>query len=130
MHGRMGQYPRKESSLWPGLTSSDDIAYQYALLIQSKCNSLRFIQIQQCAWQVHFSQVASAEDGTLQQEAYLRPLDEDEINAIELFALGQDFVPGGLPGPRQPQRYIPDAMYNKAERSMKKHRLIDYDDSE
>jgi len=111
-----------ESSLWPGVTSSDEIAYQYALLIHSKCPSLRFIQIEQCAWQVHFIQVVSVEHGTLQQEAYLRPLDKDEIYSIELFALADDHTRSGLFAPERPHQYIPDALYNKVERSINRYR--------
>ncbi|PMD38563.1 hypothetical protein L207DRAFT_568185 [Hyaloscypha variabilis F] len=38
---RGGQYPTKASSLWPGVETSQDIAYHYGMLIHSKCPTLR-----------------------------------------------------------------------------------------
>ena len=62
----LGQFPRKNSSLWAGLKSSEDIAYQYAQLIQSQCPSLEYVKIGQYAWQVIHGDFELNDGGRLQ----------------------------------------------------------------
>jgi hypothetical protein len=120
IHGQLGQFPGKSSSLWAGLKSSEDIAYQYARLIQSQCPSLEYVQIGQYAWQVIHGDFELSGGGGYNPTARLRPLGKDEISFIELFCLAVNSIQGGLPGPVPPAEYITDADYNEAERYCKK----------
>jgi hypothetical protein len=115
IYGQLGQFPTKSTSLWTGLKSSEDIAYQYARLIQSKCPSLEYVQIGQYAWQVIQGDFELTSGGDFNPAARLRPLGKDEISFIELFALAVDSTQGGLPGLAPPQKYISDAASNDAE---------------
>jgi hypothetical protein len=120
IYGELGQFPRKNSSLWAGLKSSEDIAYQYAQLIHSKCPSLEYVKIGQYAWQVIHGDFKLKSGGGFNPAARFRPLDKAEISFIELFALAVDSTQGGLPGPEPPHEYISDADRNEAERYCRK----------
>ena len=120
IHGQLGQFPRKSSSLWADLRSSEDIAYQYARLIQSKCPSLEYVQIGQYAWQVIHGDFELTSSGGYNPTARLRPLGKDEISSIELFCLVVNCIQGGLHGPAPPAEYITDADFNEAERYCRK----------
>lgn len=124
VRGRIGQFPRKSSSLWPGVESSEDIAYRYAELIQAQCPSLQYILIGQCAWQLTHGQAVSSLATYDSSTIYLRPLDEDEIAAIELFALATQATQGGLLG-HERRIYYSDEMLNDAVRICKKHGMLE-----
>jgi hypothetical protein len=110
---RGGQYPTKASSLWPGVETSQDIAYHYGMLIHSKCPTLRYIQIQQCSWQVAYKR-SLATDGDVPTEwVELLPLDPDEVASIELFALRSFCSESGLPSTERPGSPMSDEELNR-----------------
>jgi hypothetical protein len=102
------------------LKSSEDIAYEYAQLIQSNCPSLEYVKIGPYAWQVIHGDFELTSGGGYNPAARLRPLGKDEISFIELFCLAVDPVQGGLPGPAPPAEYFTDADLNDAERMKRK----------
>lgn len=104
---RGGQYPTKASSLWPGVEGSRDIAYHYGILIHSKCPSLKYIKIQAYAWEVAYQNLKST--------IALRPLDQDEIASIDLFALQSFCSESGLPATERPSTPISDEELNETE---------------
>ncbi|KAE9375220.1 hypothetical protein N431DRAFT_402570 [Stipitochalara longipes BDJ] len=97
---RSGQYPTKQSSLWPNVTKPKDIAYHYAQLIRSRCPRLQFIRIQYWAWRICLVADAST-CGEEQKE--LVALDIDEILSIDLFAIENFPHQAGLPGHEEPR---------------------------
>jgi hypothetical protein len=109
-----GHYPTKESSLWPGVETSKDIAYHYAILIHSKCPSLQYINIQHYAWQVLYKKSTNADMATAFVD--LRPLDPDEVASIELFALRSFPFPNGLPIMERPGTPPSDELLNRTQR--------------
>ena len=111
---RTGQYPTKASSLWPGVETSEDIAYHYAILIHSKCPSLQYINIQHYAWQVLYKKSTNGDMAT--DFVDLRPLDPDEVASIELFALGNFPFPNGLPMSERPGTPPSDELLNRTQR--------------
>ena len=44
-------YPTRQSSLWPGIVYSHDIAFKYAQLIKSLCPSLHYVRIHYWTWE-------------------------------------------------------------------------------
>jgi hypothetical protein len=108
IHGDPDQFPAENSSLWAGLKSSEDIAYEYAQLIQSKCPSLEYVQIGQYAWQVIHGDFELTSGGGYNPAARLRLLGKDEIRFIELFCLAVDSIQGGLSGLAVPVEYTTD----------------------
>jgi hypothetical protein len=62
---------------------------------------------------VHFGEIESVDEETCNQPVYLRPLSDDEVMSIELFALADGSAQGGLSGLREPRRYSPDAVLNE-----------------
>ncbi len=109
-----GQYPTKASSLWPGVETSKDIAYHYAILIHSKCPSLQYINIEYCAWQVLYQKLTNGDMAT--DFVSLRPLDPDEVVSIELFALGNFRSENGLPMSERSGTPPSDEQLNRAQR--------------
>jgi hypothetical protein len=112
---RGGQYPTKASSLWPGVESSRDIAYHYGILIHSKCPSLKYIKIQDYAWEVDYQILKSTIDDIPIEWVALRPLDQDEIASIDLFALQSFCSESGLPATERPSTPISDEELNETE---------------
>ena len=111
---RGGQYPTKASSLWPGVETSHDIAYHYGMLIQSKCPSLKYIQIQYCSWAVAYKRSSATSGDQPTEWVELQPLDQDEIASIELFALRNFCTECGLPSIERPENPISDEELNEA----------------
>ena len=110
---RSGQYPTKASSLWPGVEASQDIAYHYGMLIHSKCPSLKYIQIQQCSWQVVYKRSLDTNGDVPTQWVELLPLDPDEVASIELFALRSFCSESGLPSTERPGSPMSDEELNR-----------------
>ena len=90
-----GLYPTKKSSLWPGITSSKDIALRYAQLMHSNCTSLRYVGIGRWVWQII---TKYGPDLATEPAVEFRELDHDEKSSIELFALEHFASQSGLPG--------------------------------
>ncbi|KAE9368859.1 hypothetical protein N431DRAFT_470543 [Stipitochalara longipes BDJ] len=111
---RGGQYPTKASSLWPGVETSHDIACHYGMLIQSKCPSLKYIQIQYCSWAVAYKRSSATSGDQPTEWVELQPLDQDEIASIELFALRNFCTECGLPSIERPENPISDEELNEA----------------
>jgi hypothetical protein len=103
LHGKSwcrGQFPTKESSLWPNVTKAEDIAYHYAQLIHTRCPRLQHIRIQNWAWRICFVADTSACE---EQQKELVALDTDEILSIDLFAIQNTPNQTGLHGPEEPR---------------------------
>jgi hypothetical protein len=92
------RYPSSATSLWPGVTKPKEIAKRYIQLMRSKCPSLQYVSVQNCAWQI-----TSPIPGVPAREAdvELRELELEERMSIELFALASFAQKSGLPGPNE-----------------------------
>lgn len=91
--------PTPESSLWPGITKSRQLARCYAKLMKSLCPSLQYIQI---GYAAHFEVTAPLEmnpEIDIQEQIQLRELDFSETLAIPLFAMETFTNQSGLTGP-------------------------------
>jgi hypothetical protein len=108
----LGQYPRKESSLWVTVKKPKDIAYRYAKLIKEICPSLQYIRIQDWSWE--FVPRRKFKPSSIGPK--LRELEFDELLAIEILSF--DIFPpqAGLPGPEQPREPMTKEQEMRAER--------------
>jgi hypothetical protein len=99
-----GNYPPRNTSLWPGITRSKDIAAKYAELMTELCPSLQYIRIHDWSWQVmHVWNMTLAKD-----EIHLRLLGYQETASIELFAFDHFAEQSGLLGPMLPYEEMTD----------------------
>jgi len=94
----------QKSCSWQGAEISQNDGHRFALLIRSKCSSLRYIQIQQFAWQVIYGDPEPKNDEIDVPGVTLRPLDQDEIASIELFAFENFCSENGLLLPERTPR--------------------------
>ena len=83
------------------------------MLIHSKCPSLKYIQIQQCSWQVVYKRSLDTNGDVPTQWVELQPLDQDEIASIELFALENFCSKSGLPSTERPESPMSDEELNR-----------------
>jgi hypothetical protein len=86
------------------------------MLIHSKCPSLKYINIQGYAWEVPYQILKSTVDDIPIERVALRPLDQDEVASIDLFALQSFCSESGLPATERPSTPLSDEELNGEER--------------
>lgn len=99
-------FAKVRSALCPDVQKEPEVAYHFAQYLASLCRSLQYIQVEEWSWQVMTPPWLRPDDAVRGGDAHhsieLRPLEYEEVLAIEIFAMQKFVAQSSLTGSEEP----------------------------